>query len=296
MGIDLRYPPNIQDTALRGYLVQLIDQLQWAMGNIETMEASLTPSAQAKLSPLQTESQSSITSQDAQSVFASIKALIIKSAEIVNAYSEEISKKLVSEYEAYSDFGAFLEYVEHNIKANAEGITNSFTNIQVVTTGVSGLENTLNNTTNSLNNSIKDISGDVSDVKTDLQKAQRDLNTRIASAKNDISNAQNYIAKVDGHIKIGEVDTVNGLPIYGIEVGQTNAVEDPTTGKTTETYSKYARFTSEKLSFYNNNDDEIAYISGQQLYITDAVILGTLTLGRYLIETSHGLAFKRMGG
>ena len=296
MGIDLRYPPNIQDTALRGYLVQLIDQLQWAMGNIDTMEASLTPSAQAKLSPLQTESQSSITSQDAQSVFASIKALIIKSAEIVNAYSEEISKKLVSEYEAYSDFGAFLENVEHNIKANADGITNSFTNIQVVMTGVSDLEASLGIAKNSLNNSIQGISSDITDVKTALQKAESDINSQIDTANRDIAEAQAYIAQVKAYIKTGELDVVNGLPIYGIEVGQTDEVEDSSTGEIVKTYSKYARFTSEKLSFYNNNDDEIAYISGRQLYITGAVILGTLTLGRYLIETSHGLAFKRMGG
>ncbi len=296
MGIDLRYPPNIQDTALRGYLVQLIDQLQWAMGNIETMEASLTPSAQAKLSPLQTESQTSLTSEAAQSVFASIKALIIKSAEIVNAYSEEISKKLVSEYEAYSDFGAFLENVEHNIKANADGITNSFTNIQVALTEVSELEDSLSNTKDSLSSNIKDISGNVAEVNTALKEAKSDINSKIDTANAAIAEATAYIAKVDAYIKTGQLDTVNGLPIYGIEIGQTDSVSDPDTDEVVITFSKYTRFTSEKLSFYNSNDDEIAYISGRQLYITDAVILGTLTLGRYLIETSHGLAFKRMGG
>ena len=61
--------------------------------------------------------------------------------------------------------------------------------------------------------------------------------------------------------------------------------------------SMFARFTPEKLEFYIKGSDEpIAYMSGIQLVITNAKILGALELGGYKIDTSDGLAFKWIGG
>jgi hypothetical protein len=57
-------------------------------------------------------------------------------------------------------------------------------------------------------------------------------------------------------------------------------------------FSKYARFVADKLSFYDKNDTEVAYISDYKLYITNAQITGTLNLGRYELDPTDGLAFK----
>lgn len=75
------------------------------------------------------------------------------------------------------------------------------------------------------------------------------------------------------------------VPIYGVEVGQTTEVNGE------ELFNKFARFTSSRLSFYDANGSEVAYISDYKLYITNAQILGNLYLGSYILDTTNGIAF-----
>lgn len=77
----------------------------------------------------------------------------------------------------------------------------------------------------------------------------------------------------------------DGFPMYGVEVGQTTKVNGE------EQFNKFARFTSGRLSFYDVNGSEVAYISDYKLYITNAQILGNLYLGSYFLDTTNGLAF-----
>lgn len=99
------------------------------------------------------------------------------------------------------------------------------------------------------------------------------------------------IAQTNAYIRTGLVDTDGeGLPVYGLEIGQANLVNGQ------EVFSKYARFSSSRLSFYDQNDTEVAYISDYRLYITNVQITGTLTVGEYEIDTTDGLAFRWTGG
>lgn len=103
----------------------------------------------------------------------------------------------------------------------------------------------------------------------------------------DIENLEHASIDVNAHIKAGELyKDDNGAPVYGLEIGQKNTIDG------VEVFNKYARFSSDRLSFYDNNDIEVAYISDYKLYITNAEIKGTLILGRYTLDTSNGLAFK----
>ena len=68
----------------------------------------------------------------------------------------------------------------------------------------------------------------------------------------------------------------DGAPVYGLEIGQRTEIDG------VETFNKYARFTSEKLSFYDSNDNEVAYISDKKLYITHVEITGSLSLGGFV--------------
>lgn len=102
-----------------------------------------------------------------------------------------------------------------------------------------------------------------------------------------VKDIEEYYKSVKGHIIAGEIDTKDGVPIYGLEIGQ--QMEDKE-GKMI--FNKYARFTSDRLSFYDQNDIEVAYISDFILHITNAEITGTLTLGRFVFDTSDGLAIK----
>lgn len=92
--------------------------------------------------------------------------------------------------------------------------------------------------------------------------------------------------ETEGHIRAGKIGEEAGVDIYGIEVGQINTIDGE------EVFNKYARFTSGKVSFYDKNDIEVAYISDYKLHITNAQITGTLTLGRFVFDASDGLAIK----
>ena len=238
MGIDIRLPVITAQTAegqlvqMKSYLYQMAEQLKWAMDSIGTQMEGVV---------LQTKSAASAASEGRtpEATFNSIKSLIIKSADIVNAYYEEVTRRLEGDYEAISSFGTYKEETSQTITENSTAISQLFTNFQ-------------------------EISGTV----------------------NGIYDAQ---IETSAYIRHGLLEYGNdGAAVYGVEVGQQNIID----GR--ETFNKFARFTANRLEFYDagNQDTPVAYISDYKLFITNAEITGTLTLGRYTIDTTDGLAFK----
>ena len=61
-------------------------------------------------------------------------------------------------------------------------------------------------------------------------------------------------------------------------------------------YNKYAWFISQGLCLFDENGNEVAYISQNKLYIRDAVFFGTVQFGGYIADTTDGLAFTWVGG
>ena len=117
---------------------------------------------------------------------------------------------------------------------------------------------------------------------TAINQAYSDIQT-LCAEKEEIKEA---IISTNANIKTGILYyDDDGVPIYGVEVGQTTEVN----GK--ELFNKFARFTSSRLSFYDANGSEVAYISDYKLYITNAQILGNLYLGGYILDTTNGIAF-----
>lgn len=93
---------------------------------------------------------------------------------------------------------------------------------------------------------------------------------------------------VNGHIYSGIIEyALDGEAIVGIEIGQT-----------TNGFKRFARFTAEKLSFYDINGDEVAYISDYKMYITHVEIRGSLKVGGYedTITGDGGIVTKWVGG
>ena len=122
---------------------------------------------------------------------------------------------------------------------------------------------------------------------TEDSKSVESLFESLQKIISDIDNLEHSLIDVNAHIKSGLLYYDDaGVPIYGLEVGQITEIDG------VETFNKYARFTSDRLSFYDKNDTEIAYISDYKLYITHAHITGTLTLGRFVIDASDGLVIK----
>ena len=99
-----------------------------------------------------------------------------------------------------------------------------------------------------------------------------------------------YYAGEDGTEYSSEIP--NGAPVYGLEVGQRIVADG------VETFNKYARFTANKLSFYDQNDNEVAYISDYKLYITYVEVIGSFKQGGF-IDTTLGdksVVTKWIGG
>lgn len=215
---------------IRGYLFQLADQLKWALNSLNSGEANVPQQGNHSATK-------EITEKESIATFNSVKSLIIKSADIVNAYYEKINEKLIGEYVAKSDFGEYSESTTQEINKNSTATEQLFTNIQKIST--------------------------------------------------DLENLEHSLIEVNARIKSGLLYyDDNGVPIYGLEIGQKNNIDGE------EVFNKFARFTSDKLSFYDRNDTEVAYISDYKLFITNAHITGSLTLGRFVIDTSDGLVIK----
>ena len=237
MSVDIRLPVISAQTEagqlaqVKSYLYQLAEQLKWAL---DTVEAQAKDTAEQMIT-----AANAVESKSPENTFNSIKSLIIKSADIVDAYYEEVSRRLEGEYVATSEFGKYKETTSQEIVENSTSIVQLFEDLQTISETVGG-----------------------------LQDAQIATEAYIRS----------------GQLAYGG----DGAPIYGVEVGQQNIING------VETFNKFARFTANRLEFYDagNQDDPVAYISDYKLFITNADITGTLKLGRYTIDTADGLAFK----
>lgn len=142
MSINLRLP-NItahneagQLMQVKSYLYQLVEQLNVALTTVE---------GTANMAVAQAKSAASMDSSDdkAQVSFNSIKALIIKSADIIEAYYEEISARLEGDFVAISDFGTFQETTLQELEATSTGISQLYSNIQTLTTEIENLEHSV---------------------------------------------------------------------------------------------------------------------------------------------------------
>ena len=237
MTIDIRLPNITASTEagklqqMQSYMYQLVEQLNWALNTVQTAQEGNT-------SAVVYQQKQPATPQEAEDTFNSIKALIIKSADIVKAYEDTILTNFNGTYFADSDFGTYLEKTSMSIEENSKGVTETFKRVESIDRRV-------------------------------------EEETRSTNA----------------YIRRGLLDNDK----YGIEVGETS--EDGV-------FRRYSRFTAEKVSFYDVNGNEVAYIGAGEadkgntncLYITGkAVFLGEMQLGGYKTDTSDGLAFTWIG-
>lgn len=241
MSMDFRFP-NItaKDEAgqliqMRSYLHQLVEQLNYAMKTVESGSSSAVAYTNQATSAAGGEETKS------QATFNSIKGLIIKSADIINAYYEAINYKLEGLYVAESDFGIYTEATDAKIEANSTSIAQHYESIQQILSDIEGFESAL--------------------------------------------------IEVNAHIKTGILYYGDdGAPVYGLEIGQRTEIDG------VETFNKFARFTSDRLSFYDSNDNEVAYISDTKLYITHVEVTGSFTFGGFVDKKVTGGVITRWVG
>lgn len=263
MSMEFRLPNFQVDTPserrMYAYLYQTVQQLNWAMKHIQTAEnGSDGGVAVTAVSPARAAVQTTL----APEALSQVKSLIIKSADIVQAFSETIEENLRGEYVSQSEFGTYREETALQLQANATGITQNYTNLQQINGNLGGIQ--------------ENVDGAL---------------VQLDALRQELAGVNTQLTQTSAYIRTGVIDQdENGIPIYGLEIGQTNEVSGQ------EVFNKYARFSSSRLSFYDQNDTEVAYISDYKLYITNVHITGTLTMGEYEINTADGLAFRWMGG
>ena len=248
MSIDIRFP-NITATSVDGqmaqmqsYMHQLVQQLNWALNTIGEAQSGNTSNVVIN------NSSNEIAPNEAEDTFNSIKALIIKSADIVKAYEETIKADFNGEYFADSDFGSYLEQTSRSIEENSKGVYEVYTNVQTIT--------------------------------------NKDGNGTLDELSKDVSTTNAYIKRGS----LGD-DKDTGKAAYGIAVGETDDKG---------VYKKYAWFTADKLTFFDEGDNPVAYIGSGCLYIlgTSRFIGDVFFVGHegaYKADTSDGLAFTWIG-
>ena len=246
MNIDLRFPnitgatPAEQMLQMQGYLHQLVEQLNWALNTVESAQSG-NPTPAVWVRP------GAVTSaMEAENTFNSIKALIIKSADIVKAYETTILSNFNGKYFADSDFGTYLEETNRKVEENSKGVTEVYTNVQTITNA--------------------------------------DGTGSLDVLKDDVRTTNAYIRR-----GLLYYDKNTGSAVYGMEVGETSK---------DGMFLKYARFISDRLSFFDVNDNEVAYIgagclyvNGTSVFIGKAVFQGEIQLGGYKTDTTDGLAW-----
>ena len=311
-GIDLRLPvihggDREQLAQIRSYLYQLIPQLQIALSKVSGSGLSENDVKQIVKTVGATESATGSSTVGANVSFEKIKPLIIASAEIVEAYYPKVIEKLNGQFFAKSNFGTFIEntnrikeasakYTDEQFEVTQTLISNNDYSIEALGSNAVRLGESLEELEAALKTAEEKISsttGEVNGLKGGSEEAQKELSSlrdSIEAAKASLGELSAVVAQTNGHIKVGIIDYDSSeMPVIGIEVGQENIVNGE------KIFSKYARFTSGRLSFFDRNGTEVAYISDYKLYITDAEITGTLKLGGFITKTTGGLVIKWAG-
>lgn len=100
-------------------------------------------------------------------------------------------------------------------------------------------------------------------MATDSELRQEFLN--LQQITSELAEVRDSLLEVSASIRTGLLYYADsGAPVYGVEIGQQERENDVVR------FHKFARLTSDKLSFYDSNDVEVAYISDRTLYVTDA--------------------------
>jgi hypothetical protein len=299
--VELRLP-NIKGATereqlaeIRGYLFQLTEQLQFALNSIGTS----SPQVVTNIPRVASSASLASTGASTQATFNSIKSLIIKSAEIVDAYYQEINRRLESVYVAQSDFGDYAQRTSQEIKETSTSTTQGFENVQKIITDnesrLADIDEDLQDAKEVINNSIQGVQDRVTGVNALLEDAKAQLKGSLDDLAILVTGLEQVIIGVKAYLKSGLLYyTDAGIPVYGLEIGQ--SVTDEISGE--EIFNKYARFTSEKLSFYDNNGTEVAYISDKKLYIRIAQITVAFQIGGLidLVMANGDVVEKWVGG
>ena len=301
-----KYSDDEKFYLLKNYLYELNECLSFALSNIDF--SNLKENIKNKIEEKSEEkiSYENLIKENKEK-FENLKNKIIITADEIfeNCKSEiknsenEILGKVQNEFLAISEFGEYKSETASIIKENADAITLNSSDIETVN---NNLENYKSENNSELNLRAEAIISQVENIfakKSEYDEFTEIISSQITqtsknitenfensvlSAKEDISTlggtVSELIYSLNTYIKRGELES----GVYGIEIGRSDS-------------NIKARFTNEKLSFLQGTT-EVAYISGNNLYILRAEIIdyikiGDIEKGYFIFDvTDNGLEVK----
>jgi len=251
-----------QLTQMRDYLFQLQRQLQTALTAVEDGNFSAAGTEMiVKTAAIAAKQTGAGTADSISQQAATLKSLIIKTADRVKATEESISAILESDYVANSDFGDYKETVKTQINATASGIEQQ---IQYA----ADIAAIANNATNlALNDYIVKTNGFIRQGIVGYDGATPILGIAIGQSISPV--------------KVGDVEQWDDV----------DGVSYPIIDKSTEFLSIHS---ATGLSFYLWGQ-EVAYINNNKLFITEANITNKLIVGDWEINHTSGFTIKWVG-
>ena len=267
MDLNLKAPPVLRGNEgeqlrqLHGYLQQLQRSLTIALDGVSMKAAELVKESQQSSGTLPDGGKATV-----HEAYRQLKALIIKTAHTIRHEFDELVEEFDSNYVAISEFGTFQESLQQIITSTASSIVQSFQYDSQLQALTSNLEGT--------NQSITDLQG------------------QIDAFDSTLAVLNNYNINTEQYIKTGLLYfDDNNVPRYGVAVGEKLTTITVNGQEVIRRTNLVGTFTSDRLSFWQN-DVEVAYVSNNQMYITEARILSSLFLGNWVIDTSYGFAIK----
>lgn len=272
---------------LKNYLYELNETLSFALGDksqteIENLKKEIvTEKGEEKQNIIRLKN-------DSKKKFEELKEQIIRTAEEIEmdystAISEsekEILQRAEGKFTTKTEFSEYKNHVDTELLQTAESISlNAKT-----TEGISAdLENYKKVNNAQFTVQAEEILSQVENIyssKTDLGDLEERVSSQISQTAEDITETfsenlsafsedlssvggevKELVSSLDVYIRRGELEE----GVFGIEIGRSDS-------------NIKARFTNDRLSFYQGIS-EVAYISGNNLYITRAEILDYLKIG-----------------
>ena len=187
--MNLRYPNLTAGSAdgqvqqLVSYLHQLVDELNMSYQQQEAVSTQISNTVK------QTAASVPKTPLDS---FNNIKALIISSADIVNSYSEAISKQLEGKYVAISDFGTYTEEQLAKVNLTSKMLQTTVEQVGAITGEYNLLQQSISRVeqqADSVSVRVASLETDgVTEIKTENNYTFNKNGLRISEAGQPISN------------------------------------------------------------------------------------------------------------
>lgn len=124
------YPPILtgdalqQIAALRDYLVRRVRESDAEFGIQNAESAAASPAVSSPTGGVNSESR--IQNSELTQASAALRSLIVKTADLVEHYVEELRTELHEDYVAISDYGSYYETIESKVSQTARGTVESY--------------------------------------------------------------------------------------------------------------------------------------------------------------------------